>query len=259
MEPKLEHSYDSLLQQVESLELLPAEVAQRIDSIRATVLKESKCITSPDFKSIALSDLETIYQLYDHYFFSGLVSKTLGSTPLEFELSGRLTRSAGKTVYYRAPSKRFLIGVSTTLLFGCFTEEDHRSIVCSGIVCHDRLDALLRVMEHELVHLIEFVLWGKSSCARQRFHSISLRTFAHTKNVHSMITPVEKARQQLGITSGVKVSFTIDGRALTGVVNRVTKRATVLVEDDEGRLYSDSKKYLKYYVPLNMLEVVSSS
>ena len=74
-----------------------------------------------------------------------------------------------------------------------------------------------------------------------------------------MITPVEKARQQLGITSGVKVSFTIDGRALTGVVNRVTKRATVLVEDDEGRLYSDSKKYLKYYVPLNMLEVVSSS
>ena len=90
----MEHSYDSLLQQVESLHLLPADVADRIDAIRATVLKESKCITSPDFKSIALSDLESIYQLYDHYFFSGLVAKTLGSTPLEFELSGRLTRSA---------------------------------------------------------------------------------------------------------------------------------------------------------------------
>ena len=57
----------------------------------------------------------------------------------------------------------------------------------------------------------------------------------------------------------MKVSFKIDGRALTGIVNRVTKRATVLVEDDEGRLYSDNKRYLKYYVPLSMLEVVSSS
>lgn len=255
----MEHSYDSLLQQVESLELLPVEVRDRIEAIRAIVLKESKCITTPDFKSIAVSDLQTIYQLYDQYFFSGLVAKTLGETPLEFELSGRLTRSAGKTAYYRNPPRRFLIGVSTTLLFGCFTDDDHRSIVCSGIVCRDRLDALLRVMEHELVHLIEFVLWGKSSCARKRFHSISLRTFAHTRNVHSMITPVEKARQQMGIAPGVKVKFAIDGRTLTGIVNRVTKRATVLVEDDEGRLYSDSKRYQKYYVPLNMLEVVASN
>jgi hypothetical protein len=109
-------------------------------------------------------------------------------------------------------------------------------------------------MEHELVHLIEFVLWDKSSCAQSRFHGISLRCFAHTENVHSMITPVEKARRQLGIAPGVRVNFAIDGETLTGVVNRVTKRATVLVEAPEGRPYSDGKRYLKYYVPLSLLK-----
>ncbi len=253
----MEHSCDSLLRQVQSLELTAAEVGTRIERIRAAVLSESVNINSPAFTSISPADLHLIYTLYDRYFFSDRIAVALGNTPLNFELSGRLTRSAGKTAYYRHPEKRFLIGVSTTLLFGCFTEADHRSIVCSGIVCRDRLDALLRVMEHELVHLIEFVLWDKSSCARSRFHSISLRAFAHTENVHSMITPVEKARQQLGIAPGVQVSFTMEGRVLNGVVNRVTKRATVLVEGSEGRLYSDGKKYMKYYVPLAMLSVVA--
>ena len=253
----MNQSCAKLLQKVETLELSPAEVGNRVEEIRQAVMTESKCIRSPAFTSISTSDLQRIYELYDQYFFSGSIAGALGNTRLDFELSGRLTRSAGKTAYYRQPAQRFIIGVSTTLLFGCFTDEDHRPIVCSGIVCRDRLDALLRVVEHELVHLIEFVLWGKSSCARARFHSITLRLFAHTENVHSMITPVEKARQQLGIAPGVLVEFTIEGRTLTGLVNRVTKRATVLVEGAEGRLYSDGKRYEKYYVPLTMLTVVN--
>jgi len=251
----LDPARDSLLQHVASLELSAAEVRSRIEVIRASVLAESKCMTSPDFTEIAASDLKLIFQLYDQQFFSGLVKKALSDTRLDFELSRRLTRSAGKTAYYRKPARRFLIGVSTTLLFGCFTEQDHRSIVCSGIVCHDRLDALLRVMEHELVHLIEFVLWEKSSCSRNRFRSISLRAFSHTENVHSLITPVERAQQQFGIAPGVMVQFSMDNKTLTGVVNRVTRRATVLVEGCDGRLYSDGKKYLKFYVPLSMLKV----
>ena len=251
----LEPACHNLLQHVESLDLSSDEVRGRIDIIRGKVLSESKFIKTADFESIAPIDLKLIYRFYDQQFFSGYISQALGDTPLGFELSGRLTRSAGKTAYYRKPARRFVIGVSTTLLFGCFTDQDHREIVCSGIACHDRLEALLRVMEHELVHLIEFILWEKSSCAQHRFHSISLRAFSHTENVHSMITPVEKASRQLGIAPGVPVQFTMDGRVLTGVVNRITKRATVLVEDSEGRLYSDGKVYAKYYVPLAMLEV----
>jgi len=38
-----------------------------------------------------------------------------------------------------------------------------------------------------------------------------------------------------------------------GTVNRITKRATVLVEDPEGEPYSDGKRYRKYLVPLQLL------
>jgi len=56
-----------------------------------------------------------------------------------------------------------------------------------------------------------------------------------------------------------RVSFVFEGTRLQGRVNRVTKRATVLVEDAAGQRYSDGRSYRKYYVPLAALEALSSS
>jgi len=129
-------------------------------------------------------------------------------------------------------------------------------VTTSGIACRDRLDALQRVMEHEIVHLIEMLLWGESSCSQPRFHSLTLRFFGHTQNKHNLITPKEKAFVKFGIRPGVKVRFRCDGIEYAGVVNRVSKRATVLVEDPRGRRYTDGKHYAKFYVPVQMLEAV---
>ena len=49
--------------------------------------------------------------------------------------------------------------------------------------------------------------------------------------------------------------FRFDGIEHTGVVNRVSKRATVLV-GPQGRRYTDGKHYNKFYVPVQMLEAV---
>jgi hypothetical protein len=111
-------------------------------------------------------------------------------------------------------------------------------------------------MEHEIVHLIEMLLWGKSSCSQPRFQAITWRFFGHTQNKHNLITPKEKALVKFGIRPGVKVRFRFDGIEHTGVVNRVSKRATVLVEDHKGRRYTDGKHYNKFYVPVQMLEAV---
>src|SRR5690606_3357683 len=104
-------------------------------------------------------DLGLLFTRYDESFFGGQIKQALGDTPLHFGLSKRMTSAGGKTAYFRDrtnPNRRcFEISVSTTLLFQCFAEDDHRPIVCSGITCRDRLDALQRVMEHELVHLVE--------------------------------------------------------------------------------------------------------
>ncbi len=55
---------------------------------------------------------------------------------------------------------------------------------------------------------------------------------------------------------GDRVAFTFDGARHVGVVNRITRRATVLVESSAGTPYSDGKRYVKFYIPLTMLEKV---
>ena len=53
--------------------------------------------------------------------------------------------------------------------------------------------------------------------------------------------------------SAIHVSFELDGRHPFGRVNRITRRATVLVEDPRGMLFDDGKRYLTFYVPLPLL------
>jgi hypothetical protein len=43
-----------------------------------------------------------------------------------------------------------------------------------------------------------------------------------------------------------------------GRVNRITKRATVLVEDPDGVKYSNGLRYRTYYVPIACLELLAS-
>ena len=248
----------NLLQIVESTTLNAETISSRTARIHAVVLSKSKYIDDPNFTTIHTDDLKLLFAEYDNEFFDGQIKETLGTIPLYFRLSKRMTSSGGKTASYAHRSGRrwYEISVSTTVLFGCFNGEDHRPITASGITCRDRLDALQRVMEHELVHLIEMLLWGKSSCSQSRFHSITLRFFGHTENKHLLITPRETALVKFGIRPGVAVRFRFDGVEHTGIVNRVSKRATVLVENREGHRYSDGKHYIKFYVPVQLLEAV---
>jgi hypothetical protein len=197
----------NLLQIIESTTLNAEEIARRMAQIHATFLSRSKYIDDPNFTSIHTTDLGLLFAEYDQAFFDGQIKETLGTTPLYFRLSRRMTSSGGKTAFRTDRSARrwYEIGVSTAILFECFSGEDHRLITASGITCHDRLEALQRVVEHELVHLIEMLLWGKSSCSQPRFHSITLRFFGHTENKHLLITPREKALVIFGIRPGTMV------------------------------------------------------
>ncbi len=248
-----------LLRIVESTTLDAEVIASRTAQIHADVLGRSKYLNAPNFTKIHPDDLALLFAAYDERFFGGQVKESLGAIPLRFRLSKRMTSSGGKTTRFanRSNGKQWYeISASTTMLFGCFTAEDHRPVTTSGITCRDRLDALQRVMEHEIVHLIEMLVWGESSCSQPRFHSITWRFFGHTQNKHNLITPKERAFVKFGIRPGVKVRFRFDGIEYAGVVNRVSKRATVLVEDPRGRRYTDGKNYAKFYVPVQLLEAV---
>ena len=247
---------------IETSLVLEADAEQRLAAIGDSILSSSPYVDRPNFTAISDDDLAYLFEQYDQRFLAGACRRTLQwmGSPIDFRVSPRMTRAGGKTtrIVPRVarglyPVPRFEIAVSSTLLFQTFADIE-RPIKVTGAICHNRLDALQRIFEHELVHLVEMLLWQTSCCAGPRFKDIAGRFFVHTESNHQLITPDERAREKFGIRPGDVVKFEMDVLPYTGIVNRVTKRATILVEDPRGPRYSDGKRYAKFYIPVGMLE-----
>ncbi len=243
---------------VETSELTATQIAARTRRIYDTVLQESPSLDGGNFTTIHTSDLARLFDHYDTDFFQAQLRATLGRTPVRFRLSKRMTTAAGQTAHAVPTNRRgrrfYEISVSMPLLSHCFAGDDHRPITVTGITCHDRLEALQRVLEHELIHLIELLLWTTSSCSARRFQSMERRLFGHTTHTHALITPGERALAKFGIKPGDPVRFCFEGTHYTGIVNRITKRATVLVKNTRGRRYADGNRYARFYVPVEWLK-----
>ena len=121
------------------------------------------------------------------------------------------------------------ITISTTLLYNTFQNVE-RTVTVGGLVCRDRLESLQRIFEHELLHLAEFLGWGRSNCRADNFHALSRRIFAHEGAFHDLITPREQARAAFDIHVGDHVSFELDG-----VPARRTRQPDHAPRDRPGR------------------------
>ena len=235
-------------------------VALLRENIHGGLLATSANLDGANFTTLKPRDLEYLFDEYDRRFFNTAIRTCVHAGALGFRVSTRMTSAGGKTVRFVAHGHtkqvRYEISVSTTLLYQCFNRDDHRPISVSGVSCRDRLEALQRIMEHELVHVVEGVLWERSNCAAARFRSIASRFFGHRGSTHALITPREHALVRFGIRPGVRVRFVRDGVPLVGFVNRVTRRATVLVVDPRGHVFTDGQRYATYYVPVDRLEPV---
>jgi hypothetical protein len=243
----------------------PADfVARACREIHDQLLRDSPRIRADNFAHIATTDLALLFDLYDATFFDRRLRQLLdaGKSPLSFQLSRRLTRSAGSTTRFQprrvkagaAPEPtRYEIAISTNLLFQTFAGVE-RTVRVNGLVCRDRVEALQRVLEHELLHLLEMLVWGKSSCSASRFKALAWNYFGHTETVHDLVTAPESAAAKFGVRVGDRAAFVFEGVRRVGVVNRITRRATVLVETPQGAVYSDGKRYQKFYVPVTLLQ-----
>jgi hypothetical protein len=231
--------------------------------VAAIVLNSSRSMDTRNFQRVAKQDLERMAEAYDQVFFEGLCLPLARSFGLSFRLSSRMTRAGGKTTrtIYRgsrsAPSRtHYEIALSTSLLFQSFRKPNDTIRVC-GYDCSDRLTAMQRIVEHEMIHLCEMLAWVHSDCAAGRFQSIARNMFGHTEHRHELITQQERAAEEFNIRSGSHVAFEFEGRVLHGIVNRITRRATILVEAPSGERYSNGKRYLKYYVPIHQLRPIT--
>lgn len=215
-----------------------------------------------NFQRISKQDLERMAEAYDRQFFKGLCLPLARSYGMSFRLSSRMTRAGGKTTrtVFRGtrakPSRtHYEIALSTSLLFQSFRGQGDTIRVC-GHDCTDRLTAMQRIVEHEMVHLSEMLAWIQSDCSAGRFQTIARNMFGHTEHRHELITQQERAATEFNIRAGARVAFPYEGTVLQGIVNRITRRATILVEDLRGVRYSNGKRYLKYYVPIHQLRPI---
>lgn len=250
-----------------SLHNAPDVISARTTAICETMLRESPHLRAANFTAIGTDDLAMLFRLYDERFFGGWLTQTVdghAAGPLRFRLSSTMTKAGGKTTRTRvagpAGSSRYYydIAVASRMLFMNFGDIGaaggaEREVTVCGLPCADRLHALMRVMEHEILHLAEMLAWGDSSCSRPRFKAMAANIFGHADTRHALVTPRERAAVKHDVHLGGTVEFDFEGRQLVGRVNRIHHRATVLVESPDGVRYSDGKTYRKYYVPLPML------
>ncbi|MDB5326563.1 MAG: hypothetical protein JWM57_2132 [Phycisphaerales bacterium] len=233
--------------------------ASRQAMVRADVLARSRLIQSPHFLRSAEGDLRLLFENYDRHFFGNTLSAALRAqspVPLALDWSGRLRSSGGVTTRLR--NRRgvlsFRITVSQPLLFDNFRNGE--SAVVVGLPCADRLDGLMRIFEHELLHLHEFLAFGRSNCARPRFQKLAATHFGHAEHRHRLITPRQRMLAQTTLRPGSLVRFVRDGQELRGRINRIHTRATVLVASSKGQRYTDGGRYEKFYVPLALLKEI---
>ncbi len=249
--------YESLRQQIAAARLPTAEIQTRQRSIHDDMLRTSRSVTSPNFRRVDVADLRRLVRMVDERFFDGRVLPLAEGEGLSFDLSSRMTSAAGKLVTTyptgrRTGPRHFKIMLSTTLLFQTF-EEPGRAVTVTGRRCVDRLEAMQRVVEHEATHLAEMLLYNDGTCSGPRFQSIASRHFGHTDHRHELITGRQRAAEKFGLRPGDIVRFQSRGRSLVGRINRITRRATILVDDPAGTQYSDGGRYVRYYVPVERL------
>ena len=244
-----------------ALQFSPEQIAAHRLTIRQRMLAEAPCVRQPDFIRLADTDIALLFRLYDQYFFASQLHPLLSAktnSNLRFRSSGAMSSSGGKATRFRQRQPDgtlatwYEIAISAKLLFASF-RDPQRAIHVSGHLCTDRLDAMQRIMEHEIIHLAELLTFGKSSCSRSRFMTLAQRIFAHSHPRHRLVTPRERAATQYQLQVGQSVEFPFQGQTRRGFVNRLGTRATILCPDSSGQRYSDGHYYAKFYVPLACL------
>ncbi|MFM7115260.1 MAG: hypothetical protein ACKO0N_01365 [Planctomycetota bacterium] len=243
----------SLLSRLQFREM---ERRERFLAVLEDIQAAAPNLRRPNFQRLASSDLVALYRAIDRHFLENRISTTIGEAghSLSFRVSQRMTSTGGCTTtrfHPRSSQATFQIAIAGQLL-GQTWANQQTAIVC-GVTCNDMREGLCRIMEHELLHLSEMLVWRDSSCAQPRFKSMAQRLFGHRASKHRLLTLREVAAKNHGLRPGDTVQFLFDGRQVAGKINRINKRATVLVPHPKGQAYSDGQRYLKYYVPLKML------
>ena len=225
--------------------------------IKNLLYDKSENIKSENFNKVSEKDLYILFDLYDEIFLEGWFKQNFKGK-IKFILSRQLTRAAGNTrtkkniAQIQNDEMEFEVKISLNHLSN-FYKIDRVKYV-GGIEANSVLDSLLLVFEHELCHVIEFIVMKKSSCNKKPFKDLIYNLFGHTESTHKLVGTNEVNIQEFGLKPGDSVKFLFKGKYIIGFIQKINKKATIMSPDKQGN-YIDKlgKRYKKFYVPLDSL------
>jgi hypothetical protein len=155
-----------------------------------------------------------------------------------FDVSNRMTSSGANISTSNLCN--FKIKVSNILIRHAYITPESKRIV-NGILCENRVHALCNLIQHEMVHAIEYIKYHKSG-HNKRFLNLANVLFGHTEMYHQLhFEPGQNEEFKIGD----KVMFYFRNKKEEGQIIRITKRATV-----------KTNKNSKWYVPLTNLKKI---
>ena len=112
--------------------------------------------SQPNFTELSKSHLAKAFALIDAELLGGNLAPLLRAEQrrLSFRVAPRMTSRAGHLLTEHATPRKHELAISSTLLFQTFRNARERRVVVNGCSCADRTQALLRVVEHEIIHLL---------------------------------------------------------------------------------------------------------
>lgn len=232
-------------------------IDEKRNIIKNKLFEKSANIKQVDFTQISNSDLYLLYNLYDEIFLNSWFAENFKGK-ITFKLSKQLTRAAGNTTTKKHIEKikpeevEFQIKISLNHLFN-FDKIDRDKYV-GGIQANSKLHSLMLVLEHEICHVIEFLICKKSSCKKEPFKKLIFNLFGQSESTHKLVTSREASFAEYGLVIGNKVTFEFQGKQIIGIINNINKRATVMSQNNKGNYIDrNGQHYIKYYIPLNCL------
>lgn len=221
-----------------------AEIQAKRRHIRVT---DPVLIAYPDIKDSLITSL---LNYYDSIFFAGKISSFLAEKGLTF--IGRSSRKLTNCVStFSIDNKTIIYYVSHPLLMGINPDNVTAILInCSSHVA-DRMEALMQVIEHDLVHIYEFVTCGNDMDATHStyFNNTAAKLFGHIRSTHVLLNTTAKSNKQythLDFKKGQRVYF----------INAKDKKieATVLyLGEKEATILVDSKEHKQISIPYSRL------
>lgn len=189
-----------------------------------------------EYPTLSEAMMKEMYEFYDANFFYGLLSKQVGNRAVTYKISNKATKSAG-SLRMGDPVR---ITLSQPIFRDVVGNVDNLSV--NGLSVSNRMDAIMRVMEHELVHLAlsssdtdKHAVEGHGTL----FKAIVKGLFGHTETTHQLISKIPSSVECLAkelLRVGDVVSYRSKaGDIVTGKVIKLNPvRAQLLLEGGVG-------------------------